>query len=111
MVPYPFDFEYDSSAANGSNIEAEEREVLKHCRGRIPNLQASRLRALALEACQDRNKILATPCCDDAFTSRLVEEAGYPFIFLGGYMVSSSFGLPDTVGHTLCLRRLLRLTC
>jgi hypothetical protein len=93
-----------ASSAKASNGTVKSRPY-DACRGRIPSIQASRLRAMALEAFHDKEKILATACADDALTARLVEEAGFPCIFLGGYMVSSSLGLPDTVSfreHSLC---------
>ncbi|OJJ54417.1 hypothetical protein ASPSYDRAFT_61041 [Aspergillus sydowii CBS 593.65] len=65
-------------------------------RGRLPSAQASRLRSMMLEAWADKAKILGTPCSYDALSSRLVEEAGFPFLFLSGYTVASTHGLPDT---------------
>ena len=41
-------------------------------------------------------KILAHACSYDGLTSRLVEEAGFPMVFLAGYPCASSYGLPDT---------------
>ncbi|KAK7416528.1 hypothetical protein QQX98_005132 [Neonectria punicea] len=32
----------------------------------------------------------------DGLSSRLVEEAGFPMVFLAGYPVASAYGLPDT---------------
>ena len=96
MVAYPFIFE-EAMPTTGSIAGEAFTNTLKNCRGRIPSVQASRLRALILEAFGNPNKLAATCCSDDGLTSRLIEEAGFPFIFLGGYMVSSSFGLPDTV--------------
>lgn len=49
-----------------------------------------------LEAHNDPNKIIAHACSYDGLSSRLVEEAGFPIVFLAGYAVSSGFGLPDT---------------
>lgn len=51
---------------------------------------------MTLEAWADKSKILATPCSYDGLSSRLVEEAGFPFLFLSGYTVASTHGLPDT---------------
>jgi 2-methylisocitrate lyase-like PEP mutase family enzyme len=51
---------------------------------------------MMLEATQDSTKIIAHPCSYDGFSSRLVEEAGFPIVFLAGYAVASSYGLPDT---------------
>lgn len=67
------------------------------CRGRIPSIQASRLRTMIQECWREPTKILATAAADDSLTARLVEQAGFPVIFLGGFAVASSFGLPDTV--------------
>lgn len=57
---------------------------------------ASRLRSLMNDAYKDPTKILAFPCTYDGLSSRLVEEAGFPMLFLSGFAVSSSYGLPDT---------------
>ena len=70
--------------------------TLKNVRGRIPSLQASRLRTMMLQAASDPSKILAHCCSYDGLSSRLVEEAGFPMVFLAGYPVSSAYGLPDT---------------
>ncbi|XHG05953.1 hypothetical protein AWENTII_009167 [Aspergillus wentii] len=51
---------------------------------------------MMLEAHHDPTKILAHACSYDGLSSRLVEEAGFPMIFLAGYAVASSFGIPDT---------------
>ena len=83
MVSYPFQFSKEGGVS----------------RGRIPSIEASQLRAMLLEAHISPSKILATCCSDDGLGSRLVEDAGFPFVFLGGFMVSSSFGLPDTVSE------------
>lgn len=70
--------------------------TLKNVRGKIPSAQASRLRTMMLEAHNDPTKILAHACTYDGLSSRLVEEAGFPMVFLAGYAVASSYGLPDT---------------
>lgn len=51
---------------------------------------------MMLEARRDPAKILAFPCSYDGLSSRLIEEAGFPMLFLSGFAVSSSYGLPDT---------------
>jgi methylisocitrate lyase len=51
---------------------------------------------MMLEAHADSNKILAHACSYDGLSSRLVEEAGFPMVFLAGYSCASSYGLPDT---------------
>ncbi|KAF7589496.1 hypothetical protein BBP40_004250 [Aspergillus hancockii] len=48
------------------------------------------------EAHSDPTKIVAHACTYDGLSSRLVEEAGFPIVFLAGYAVASSCGLPDT---------------
>jgi 2-methylisocitrate lyase-like PEP mutase family enzyme len=96
-VPYPFRFDQPLAAKPKANGQTEELTLhLPNVRGRIPSLQASRLRSMMLEASQDPSKILAHCCSYDGLSSRLVEEAGFPMIFLAGYPVASSYGLPDT---------------
>jgi 2-methylisocitrate lyase-like PEP mutase family enzyme len=51
---------------------------------------------MMLEAYSDPTKILAFPCSYDGLSSRLIEEAGFPMLFLSGFAVSSAHGLPDT---------------
>ncbi|KAF5701104.1 carboxyvinyl-carboxyphosphonate phosphorylmutase [Fusarium mundagurra] len=97
-VRFPFTFE------SGKEIEVERKGNDAHtatisfpnARGRLPSSRASRLRSMMIEAYNDRTKILAVPCSYDALSSRLVEEAGFPILFISGYTVSSSHGLPDT---------------
>lgn len=97
-VPYPFNFnslpETTTGSADGKT--ADLTLTLKNVRGKIPSLQASRLRTMMLEAHNDPTKILAHACSYDGLSSRLVEEAGFPIVFLAGYAVASSYGLPDT---------------
>jgi len=39
----------------------------------------------------------AMPCCGDALSARLIEQAGFPFTFMSGFAVSANrLGLPDT---------------
>ena len=53
---------------------------------------ASRLRALLGEP-----GILLMPCCYDALSARLIEEAGFPLSFMSGFSVSAArLGMPDT---------------
>ncbi|KAL3461791.1 Pyruvate/Phosphoenolpyruvate kinase-like domain-containing protein [Aspergillus heterothallicus] len=84
-TPYPFQFTAPPEMTSPPNM-----------RGRIPSLQTSRLRTMMLEAYNDPTKILAFPCSYDGLSSRLIEEAGFPMLFLSGFAVSSSHGLPDT---------------
>ncbi|KXH63334.1 methylisocitrate lyase [Colletotrichum salicis] len=95
ITPYPFHFD----ASNGSAIERREKKAiveLENSRGRIPSLQATKIRAMMQEAHEDPSKILAHVCSYDALSSRLCEEAGFPLVFLAGYAMASAFDLPDT---------------
>ncbi|KAJ4229196.1 hypothetical protein NW759_003920 [Fusarium solani] len=73
---YPFHFDNPiKTEQNGK--PGELRGVTLHLpnvRGKIPSIQASRMRTMILESYQ----------------------AGFPFVFLAGYAVASSYGLPDT---------------
>ncbi|KAK4867137.1 hypothetical protein LT330_007878 [Penicillium expansum] len=97
-VPYPFQFDSLAETTTGSTDgkTADLTLTLKNVRGKIPSLEASRLRTMMLEAHNDPTKILAHACSYDGLSSRLVEEAGFPMVFLAGYAVASSYGLPDT---------------
>jgi 2-methylisocitrate lyase-like PEP mutase family enzyme len=96
-TPYPFHFDAPIATKPGKPGRTEDVNILlRNVRGRIPSLQASRLRTMMLEASRDPAKILAHCCSYDGLSSRLVEEAGFPMIFLAGYAVASSYGLPDT---------------
>jgi 2-methylisocitrate lyase-like PEP mutase family enzyme len=54
--------------------------------------QVEKLRSLLN---QDRCHIM--PCCHDALSARLIEQAGFPFTFMSGFAVSAArLGLPDT---------------
>lgn len=91
--PYPFHFD----ASKPPPIERDGQHVtisLDHSRGRIPSLQASKVRALMQEAHEDPSKILGHVCSYDALSSRLCEEAGFSVICLAGYAMSSALGLP-----------------
>lgn len=97
-TPYPFQFDSLVSPNYGSE-DGTSKDLtmsLKHVRGKIPSLQASRLRSMMLEAHSDPTKIVAHCCSYDGLSSRLVEEAGFPIVFLAGYAVASAYGLPDT---------------
>ena len=96
-TPYPFTF--TSSATNqppSKDAARDETLTLKNVRGKIPSIQASTLRTMMLEAHSDPTKIIAHACSYDGLSSRLVQEAGFPIVFLAGYAVASSYGLPDT---------------
>ncbi|KAJ3547225.1 hypothetical protein NM208_g1620 [Fusarium decemcellulare] len=64
-------------------------------RGTQRSESATRLRKLMVEAHLDPTKIVQHPIAWDGLTARLVEEAGFPMVFLGGYAVSASHGLAD----------------
>lgn len=41
--------------------------------------------------------LLVMPCCFDALSARLIEEAGFPLTFMSGFAVAATrLGLPDT---------------
>lgn len=86
-TPYPFSFPPPSPNTSLS---------LPNTRGRLPSLQASRLRSMILDAHSSPSKILAHVCSYDALTSKLCEDAGFPLVFLAGYAMASSLALPDT---------------
>ncbi|KAH0829306.1 hypothetical protein AYO21_05714 [Fonsecaea monophora] len=65
-------------------------------RGARPSLQASRLRNLMLQAAQDETQIVPMACSYDALSSKLTQDAGFPVVFLSGFVVAASLGLPDT---------------
>jgi 2-methylisocitrate lyase-like PEP mutase family enzyme len=97
-TPYPFTFTDipTTTTSSKSNTAGDVTLTLPNVRGAIPSIQASRLRSMMLEAHSSPSKILAHCCSYDGLSSRLVEEAGFPMIFLAGYPVASSYGLPDT---------------
>ncbi|BCS20860.1 isocitrate lyase/PEP mutase family protein [Aspergillus puulaauensis] len=86
-TPYPFSFPPLSPNTSLS---------LPNTRGRLPSIQASRLRSMILDAHSSPTKILAHVCSYDALTSKLCEDAGFPLVFLAGYAMASSLALPDT---------------
>ncbi|KAM5370586.1 hypothetical protein ACJZ2D_008412 [Fusarium nematophilum] len=94
--PYPFHFEasqqHPAVTPSGKGVSVN----FDNCRGAVPSIQASRLRAMMQEAHDDPSKIVAHVCSYDALSSRLCEEAGFPIIFLAGYAMASAFALPDT---------------
>jgi 2-methylisocitrate lyase-like PEP mutase family enzyme len=99
-TPYPFNVDIPITTKPGKKGVTQDADItLKNIRGRIPSIQTSRLRTMMLEASKDPSKIVAHCCSYDGLSSRLVEEAGFPVIFLGGYAVASAYGLPDT-GYT-----------
>jgi 2-methylisocitrate lyase-like PEP mutase family enzyme len=53
--------------------------------------------AAKLRALLDRPGLIVMPCCFDAWSARLVEQAGFPLTFMSGFAVSASrAALPDT---------------
>ncbi|MET0086661.1 MAG: isocitrate lyase/PEP mutase family protein [Sedimenticola sp.] len=45
----------------------------------------------------DQPGIITMPCCFDAFSARLIEQAGFPLTFMSGFAVSAArLALPDT---------------
>jgi 2-methylisocitrate lyase-like PEP mutase family enzyme len=54
-------------------------------------------RTARLKALIQSSELNITPCCWDALSARLVEQAGFPLAFMSGFGVSASrLGLPDT---------------
>ena len=53
---------------------------------------ANRLRELLAEP-----GLITMPCCFDALSARMIEQAGFPLTFMSGFAVSATrIGLPDT---------------
>jgi 2-methylisocitrate lyase-like PEP mutase family enzyme len=53
---------------------------------------ADKLRALLAQP-----ELLLMPCCFDALSAKLIEQAGFPLTFMSGFAVSAArLGLPDT---------------
>jgi len=51
----------------------------------------------ALKALLNTDEILTMPCCYDAFSAKLIEQADFPLTFMSGFAVAASrLGLPDT---------------
>lgn len=94
-TPYPFHFTANGTDTPKNSAEAET-VTYHHVRGRIPTPQTSHLRSLIRECHADSSKIIAHPCTYDGLSSRLAEDAGFPILFLSGFVVASSHGLPDT---------------
>ena len=90
--PFHFDIPTPSQSDGKADLGRDVTIRLPNVRGRIPSLQASRLRTMMLEAHEDPTKILAHCCSMDGLSSRLVEEAGFPMVFLAGYPCASSYG-------------------
>ena len=55
------------------------------------NLRAARLRSLF-----EQNELVVAPCCFDALSARLVEQAGFDMTFMSGFAAAASrIGQPD----------------
>jgi 2-methylisocitrate lyase-like PEP mutase family enzyme len=52
---------------------------------------ARRLRGLLAQG-----NLLQMPCCYDALSARLIEQAGFPLTFVSGFGAAAARGLPDT---------------
>lgn len=54
-------------------------------------------RVARLRAAFESPQISITPCCWDAISAKLIEQAGFPLAFMSGFGVSAArLGLPDT---------------
>lgn len=94
---FPFTFDIPAIESGGSGGAPRDLSItLRNVRGRIPSVNASLLRTMLKESQRDPSKIVAACCSYDGLTSRLCEEAGFPLVFLSGYNVASSQGLPDS---------------
>ena len=57
-----------------------------------PNPNADQLRQLLATG-----KLFVTPCCGEALTAKLIQQAGFELTFVSGFGISASrLGLPDT---------------
>lgn len=93
--PYPFQFkasEFPAVETSGKGVKIS----FDNCRGAVPSVKASRVRAMMQEAHDDPSKIVAHVCSYDALSSLLCEQAGFPVVFLAGYPMASAHALPDT---------------
>jgi hypothetical protein len=108
-IPYPFTFTDIPTTTTSSkfNTARDVTLTLSNVRGAIPSIQASHLRSMMLEAHSSPSKFLAHCCSCDGLSSRLVEEAGFPMIFLAGYPDASLYGLqiPATSRCRRCATR------
>lgn len=53
--------------------------------------------AARLHRLLDAPGLLTMPCCFDALSARLIEQAGFPLTFISGFALSAArYGLPDT---------------
>ncbi|KAL2822119.1 Phosphoenolpyruvate/pyruvate domain-containing protein [Aspergillus granulosus] len=99
--PYPFAFTTGGPITTSTSKAKASPSgpitlTLPNTRGFTPSIPATRLRSLIHEAHEDPTKILALVCSYDGLSSKLCEEAGFPALFLNGYAMAASMGLPDT---------------
>jgi len=69
---------------------------------------------LTLKQLLARDRILVAPCCYDMISAKLIEQAGFEAVYLGGYAhVASHVGLPDAGLATFSemLERVHNLVC
>lgn len=53
--------------------------------------------AEALRALLGQGRLVVMPCCYDALSATMIEQAGFPLTFMSGFAVSAArLGLPDT---------------
>ncbi len=53
--------------------------------------------AIKLQTLLDRPGLVVMPCCFDALSAKMIEQAGFPLTFMSGFAVSvARLGLPDT---------------
>ncbi|BDD87499.1 isocitrate lyase/PEP mutase family protein [Desulfofustis limnaeus] len=51
----------------------------------------------ALRSLLEQKRLLVMPCCHDALSAKLIQQAGFPATFMSGFAVSAArLGLPDT---------------
>ena len=61
----------------------------------VPN-EGRNIRAARLQALFSQNDLLVAPCCYDALSAKLIEQAGFDMTFVSGFSVSASrIGMPD----------------
>ena len=67
------------------------RTVIRTAPNEGRNLRAARLRTLL-----EQNDLVVAPCCYDALSARLIEQAGFEMTFVSGFSASASrIGMPD----------------
>ena len=60
-------------------------------------MNQSKSPATTLRKLLDSPEFLIMPCCYDALTAKLIQDAGFPLTFMSGFSVSAArLGLPDT---------------